>query len=162
VCWDLTLDEDVPFGGIRQFCDKPLECLLDEFGLLKTEPSQKGETGGAATASHSAAELDIKRVMSFAHTTFGVMKRLTSVSATMVIEEQYFDLDYRSEFSRTLDSSFQLRDTEVRRLHFFSQRIEHPQHLRDFVEAAREAYLGYVIVHPQGPGLIGRSISPLR
>jgi len=100
----------------------------------------------------------------------------------IVLELEYFDIDYRSEFSAVLEDSFGVDDHRTARLHFFRD-TEDPAaevDLRVCLEAAltpyeaeatdradvaneglqrpRSRYLGYVIVRPQSPGTIGRSI----
>lgn len=81
----------------------------------------------------------------------------------LVVELEYFDLDYRSEFSATHETAFGVRRANCSRLHFFGpdDDLRPPLTLRKWISDARGQYLGYAVVRPQVPGTIGRSlISP--
>lgn len=78
-----------------------------------------------------------------------------------VVEFDYFDLDHRSEFSETHETSFSAGLPEVSRVHFFrSPHLGKPIPLRDFVESSKDSYLGYAIIRPQEPPSVGRSVVP--
>jgi hypothetical protein len=106
-----------------------------------------------------------------------------------VFELDYFDTDYRSEFSATHETTFAVRNPGTTRLHLFDGEDEHgcrPQPgtpddsllaiARSAVTIAADGataepghqqpqgpeYLGYVVLRPQAPGTIGRSIVPPR
>ena len=97
------------------------------------------------------------------HPALGLFTSFMSTAVTMVEESSYFDLDYRSEVAELIDSSFDLQLTDVARLHFFSEPVGGAgERIFDYVERAREAYLGYTIISPSSPARIGRSIvSPM-
>ncbi len=97
----------------------------------------------------------------------------------IIVELGYFDVDFRSEFSAVLEDSFAVEDHSTARLHFFrgTEKVTRRTDLRacleaavatevpdpdrsDPVEGARalSPYLGYVIIRPQSPGTIGRSV----
>lgn len=84
----------------------------------------------------------------------------------IVIEREYFDLDYRSEFSSTHETTFAARNPSTVRIHVFAGSGVAggaTPGLYEYVLANRESYLGYVIVRPQQPGSVGRSmIAPRR
>lgn len=97
----------------------------------------------------------------------------------VVIEPDYFDIDYRSEFSATFTTAFDAQYFGIGRLHFFSlapNAIPEVRYLRDFVAEVAEAigqgeilsgsstaeprnqYLGYMVLRPQLTGSVGRSV----
>lgn len=78
-----------------------------------------------------------------------------------VLEHRYFDMDYRSEFSATHQTTFAARNADTTRLHLFAGA---PKRLtpRGVAEDCRKDYLGYTVLRPQSPGAIGRSIIPPR
>jgi hypothetical protein len=84
--------------------------------------------------------------------------------AVAILEYDYFDLDYRSEFSAVHETSFAARDPDTLRLHFLG--VEAQTTMRSTVDLAaasadkgqRGSYLGYVVLRPQSPGTVGRSI----
>lgn len=78
-----------------------------------------------------------------------------------VLERAYFDLDYRSEFSATHQTTFASRTAETDRLHFFEGDSSSAS-LRLMVSDRADGYLGYIVLRPQSPGAIGRSIIPPR
>jgi hypothetical protein len=117
----------------------------------------------AHTTKKIATEIDAADPMKHGSrgSTDGVIDAFRPTAKTMLIELDYFDIDYRSEFSASHETSFAARHPETRRMHFFSQRIEDIHSLIDYIEHAKSSYLGYVILRPQFPGSIGRSlISP--
>jgi hypothetical protein len=79
-------------------------------------------------------------------------------SGTAIVEVDYFDLDYRSEFTATHETSFTVREPAVSRVHFFSERQAGRAPLRDVVDGLKSGYRGYAVVRPQTPGAIGRSL----
>jgi len=136
MCTRVNKPSDIFYGEIRQTCNEPVKCLLKYVGL----------TGPGAELFDEPARK--------------VFERFTSVAKTFVVELSYFDLDYRSEFSRTYETSFGRRNPEVYRLHFFATPAKDQVHLRDYVELAVGGYLGYSIIRPNAPGTIGRSMIP--
>lgn len=115
-----------------------------------------------------------------------VVESLAVRASIVVIEGEYFDVDYRSEFSRTFATAFDARYFGLSRLHFFQvpdAKVPETRYLRDFVHALalliddeREngpnagtvppattsdfqvEYLGYFIWRPQLTGTVGRSV----
>jgi len=83
---------------------------------------------------------------------------------TYLIESNYFDADFRSEFSVVNLTSFTTISPDVLRVHFFGAPVNAVQSgaeepLRDFVKRNANKYLGYTIIRPQQPlSSIGRSI----
>lgn len=80
-----------------------------------------------------------------------------------LIESEYFDADFRSEFSVVNLTSFASISPEVYRVHFFDAAPLNPidgdyQPLQDFVRDNQSVYRGYTIIRPQEPASIGRSI----
>lgn len=131
MCEDITLNIESGAGLLIELCDNFPAHLGP--GFLDLRRSHRGPFQPLLAA--------------FAPATFAV------------VEFPYFDLDYRSEFSATHETSFAVRDPDVQRLHLFRHPIEDP-HLREAVEGAAAGYVGYVIIRPQEPGAIGRSIVP--
>ncbi|WP_433679861.1 hypothetical protein [Nocardia sp. CA-119907] len=77
----------------------------------------------------------------------------------VIVENEYFDLDFRSEFSKVHDARFGSRSSDTARVHFFNGRIpKSNSHLRDFVARRGSTYYGYAVLRPQFPGKIGRSM----
>lgn len=91
-----------------------------------------------------------------------LLNAFRSRAHTAVIENFYFDLDYRSELGRLQEVAFLPMVADASRVHFFGDRVRGTGlRLRDFVSTATE-YLGYIVVRPQSVGAIGRSIVPSR
>lgn len=138
MCIDITENVDRGFGEIYncETCDTPVECLLDYV-----------ELSGPGTAL-------------FEKPGRKVFEHFASTSACYVVELGYFDLDYRSEFGKTYETSFGRIEPDVYRIHFFTIPATPTVHLRDYVKFASDGYLGYCIIRPNAPGTIGRSIIP--
>ena len=79
-------------------------------------------------------------------------------TARIVVEREYFDLDFRSEFSLTHETSFAVRSPDTLRLHLFMDEPEAGARLLEAVDQMAASYAGYVILKPQTPGTIGRSM----
>lgn len=78
-----------------------------------------------------------------------------------VVEAQYFDMDYRSEFTATHETAFSVREIQTARVHFFGGGdASDGAPLHTLVNERRQSYRGYVIVRPQYAGMIGRSLVP--
>jgi hypothetical protein len=79
----------------------------------------------------------------------------------ILVEMEYFDLDYRSEFSATHVTAFGMRSPDCSRLHLFGETRFQPapeDSLQAAVQSLSQQYLGYVIVRPQFPGTVGRTL----
>lgn len=131
VCDDITLEQERSAGILLALCDDFANCLIDRLYIPDPE-----DLGPART----------------------LFRAFTGVASIAIVELRYFDLDYRSEFSATHETLFQTRAPGVERVHFFGGSVAEPAHLRDTAEINRESYCGYVIIRPQVPGTIGRSI----
>lgn len=86
-----------------------------------------------------------------------IFQLLQPLCATVVLEANYIDMDYRAGFARF--HYLRHHDTERRckRLHFFSKRVRK----KDFYtlpQEARESYLGFVVIRPLPGFCMGRSI----
>ena len=85
-----------------------------------------------------------------------------------VIEREYFDIDFRSEFASKHETIFASSSVDVWRYHLFSERIDAEvlgaagPKMRDFVDQNRNKYLGYLTLRPAVPATVGRSIIPFR
>jgi hypothetical protein len=80
-----------------------------------------------------------------------------------VVEYDYFDLDYRSEFTATHETSFATRENNCRRLHFFRKarfNFARAPSLWDLINVNADRYSGYIILRPQKNGVVGRSMIP--
>jgi hypothetical protein len=91
-----------------------------------------------------------------------VMKAFLPAAKTVVLERDYFDLDYRSEFTATHETSFAASETDTSRLHFFAGTVDAKEDLPQAVQTLARSYLGYVVVRPQAQGAVGRSLIPLQ
>lgn len=93
----------------------------------------------------------------------GMIRAFRPTAKTLVVEEGYYDLDYRSEFTATHETSFALRNPSTRRMHFFaSSCTDFKGTLLELILSLAESYLGYAVLRPQYPGTIGRSlVSPV-
>lgn len=93
---------------------------------------------------------------------FGAVLSAISGAASFAIKEHdYFDVDYRSEFALTHETHFETRDVSSSRLHFFSTWPGHSLQksgLYRTVQQLADSYLGYVVIRPQTPGSVGRSV----
>jgi len=76
--------------------------------------------------------------------------------STVVVENRYVDLDYRSEYSAFWSLRFESPSPFARRMHFFRAELRDEQiHALD--EAAA-GYLGYSILKPLSAGAVGRTV----
>ncbi len=80
----------------------------------------------------------------------------------VVVEWDYFDLDYRSEFTLLHETSFAKRSPQALRLTFFDgdARALTSEPLSPYraVDELKNCFLGYIVLRPQHPGMIGRSL----
>lgn len=74
---------------------------------------------------------------------------------TVVIENRYIDLDWRSEYSVFWSRRFELPPPFTRRLHFFTEIIADDQ-IHSLPEAP--GYLGYCVIRPIPWGPVGRTV----
>ena len=74
---------------------------------------------------------------------------------SVVVENRYVDLDYRSEFSAFWSLRFQTPPPFARRLHFFASKVEEGN-LHKIPDDAR--YLGYSVLRPVAGGRVGRTV----
>ena len=76
---------------------------------------------------------------------------------TVVVENRYVDLDYRSEFSAFWSKKFERLAPFARRLHFFASDVAEDQ-LHNLSEPVAQSYLGYSILRPIPHGRVGRTV----
>jgi hypothetical protein len=134
MCKERTRPDDEEFGRLFALCKNYQECLLRE---LKFDPDPDAQTARNVFAAFSGT--------------------------VVVVEKAYFDMDFRSEFSATHETSFTAKSLNVVRIHFFSgKRPPKRIYMRDYVEQSQSSYLGYVIRRPQSSASIGRSLIPPR
>jgi hypothetical protein len=76
---------------------------------------------------------------------------------TVVVENRYVDVDYRSEYSAFWSLKFDNQSPFARRFHFFATDLDE-QMLHVLSEEQREAYLGYSIIRPVPHGRVGRTV----
>ncbi|MFI6170513.1 hypothetical protein ACIBCN_27280 [Nocardia sp. NPDC051052] len=137
MCTRLTLEEERPYGDIYRLCENPVECLLSQLKLKSLQSNDDQPARALLTAFCSRAN-------------------------AVVTEAGYFDIDYRSEFSKVHDSRFAIRSPDTTRVHFFHGAVtEENTHIYDFVAQTDSTYCGYTVVRPQFPGRIGRSMVPV-
>lgn len=129
MCTDLTLESDINAGLVLGLCEHAATHLVE---LFRLDPR---------TAAAQVFQI-LARPQSFA-----------------VIEWVYFDLDYRSEFTVTHETSFPVRDPNASRINFFSSPAPtQPLSLYDAVVNGRPHYRGYCVIRPQVVGAIGRTM----
>ena len=75
---------------------------------------------------------------------------------SIIVERTYRDRDYLDEFSRYYSVTFQSHDPMCVRLHFFATQVE--ENGIASLEEHSDAYLGYSIVRPMRPPLVGRTV----
>lgn len=77
----------------------------------------------------------------------------------VLVEDDYIDSDYQSEFSAYYSRSFRRYKQRCQRLHFFS---DAPSDVKDFDTYAALVYFGFIVLRPTDLHPIGRTIiSPL-
>jgi hypothetical protein len=74
---------------------------------------------------------------------------------TVVVENRYVDIDYRSEYSNFWSLKFDGQSPFTRRLHFFADDIDEGR-LHDL--PAEPGYLGYSVIRPVEYGRVGRTV----
>lgn len=74
---------------------------------------------------------------------------------TIVIENRYVDIDYRSEYSHFWSLKFDAQSAFTRRLHFFAADLDEDR-LHDLPDDP--GYLGYSIIRPVEYGRVGRTL----
>lgn len=118
-------------GELYDLCDQPARHVFKEMGF------------------NVEAEAPIMHVVRAYH----------GAARSLVIEFGYFDLDYRSEFTLTHETTFASRNPNTDRWHFFSgEPAAEAADLREAVQALAPTYLGYTIIRPQINGTVGRSV----
>ncbi|KRC51870.1 hypothetical protein ASE16_02025 [Leifsonia sp. Root227] len=130
MCESVTIDEQVGVAEILALCDDAVDHVLDYLG-----DSREDSLGGV-----------------------GLLEAFCATAKTLVIELFYFDLDIRSELALQQETAFTLVSQDPSRLHFFSDEATPGVRARDFVEQAKDSYLGYSIIRPERVGRFGRSI----
>jgi len=142
MCDDFTLSEESRFGSAFLLCVDAGQHLLVQIDEGLNDAQEREE--GAARR---------------------VLAAFAPPATVLVVENDYFDLDARSEGSVTHGTSFAAGEDEVLRLHFFAV-PDAPQllagtRLRDLVADNADHYLGYATVRPLNQ-IVGRSIVTTR
>jgi hypothetical protein len=78
-------------------------------------------------------------------------------ASTAVIEVDYFDRDYLSEFSALHALTFQKFPDRTQRIHFFGSELKE-ERLWQLTESEKASYLGYIIERPVVGSSIGRTM----
>ena len=89
------------------------------------------------------------------HQVFDVVRKGGCV--TVVVENRYVDVDYRSEYSSFWSLKFDNQSPFARRFHFFATNLEEKT-LHLLTEEQVESYLGYSIIRPVPHGRVGRTV----
>jgi hypothetical protein len=76
---------------------------------------------------------------------------------TVVVENRYVDIDYRSEYTAFWSRKFDNQSPFARRFHFFAVDLDEAT-LHDLTETQRRSYLGYSIIRPVPHGRVGRTV----
>lgn len=76
---------------------------------------------------------------------------------TVVVENRYVDVDYRSEYSAFWSKKFDSQSPFARRLHFFAADLDEDR-LHRLRDDEATSYLGYSIIRPVPHGRVGRTV----
>jgi hypothetical protein len=76
---------------------------------------------------------------------------------TVVIENRYIDVDYRSEYSAFWSLKFDNQSPFARRFHFFGADLDE-ERLHRLTPEEADSYLGYSIIRPVPHGRVGRTV----
>ncbi|PRC48222.1 hypothetical protein C6A85_80945, partial [Mycobacterium sp. ITM-2017-0098] len=147
MCDELTLSTEQQIGELWVLCSKsPVDCLLHYLFGIGSDPDAEGAVDSPAEYA------DVDRPMR------RILEAFTAEANLLVIEDVYFDIDYRSEFSKTHELSFAAKSPDTSRWHFFKGSVpKSNRHLRDAVKRA-DSYFGYTVIRPTSVGRVGRSI----
>ena len=146
MCGDFTLPSEADFGELQLLCPTYAICLADFVRATPEHDRYKVPFGPVHAPDEDAQPVAIATFDAF--------------SATVaIVEYNYFDQDYRSEFGAVHENTFAAADPNTIRVHFF----DGPQPkalapMRDFIEKAKDRYRGYVVIRPQFPTSVGRSM----
>lgn len=75
---------------------------------------------------------------------------------SVIVEDEYVDIDYRNEFSTLYSKSFKKYEHFSKRLHFFKKKIT-PETIKS-AKSDQQGYLGYIVLRPTLVGRIGRTV----
>nr|WP_300151910.1 hypothetical protein [Propionicimonas sp.] len=167
MCTTLTLPEELRYGDLVELCSDYSTCpvLRDLLDLPRHDPDPKRDV------SDSLDFLDCPKPRTPARDLFAAFD-----AKTAIIEDDYFDMDYRSEFSATQETSFTVGYPDATRIHFFSRPAPPPgpdrsmARFRDAVASASKSsnpsksqYRGYAVIRSTEQPTFGRSlVSPFR
>lgn len=76
---------------------------------------------------------------------------------TVVVENRYVDVDYRSEYTAFWSLKFDNQSPFARRFHFFAADLEE-ETLHVLTDEQSESYLGYSVIRPVPHGRVGRTV----
>lgn len=80
-----------------------------------------------------------------------------SGTRTVVIENRYVDVDYRSEYTAFWSLKFDNQSPFARRIHFFAADLDEAS-LHRLTKEEKAAYRGYSIIRPVPHGRVGRTV----
>lgn len=157
MCNDVTEPADKPVGQFLLLCaDFPLH-LLAKFGFAKEADIE----GLSCSSTFEVADEWIPA--------FHLFSSFSESARTLVIEFDYFDLDYRSEVAVRQESTFSALQWATDRLHFFSAMPDKDSDQRLYTFAkmcagrtsidspSNSGYLGYAVI-PRNSRRVGRSL----
>jgi hypothetical protein len=76
---------------------------------------------------------------------------------TVVVENRYVDVDYRSEYTAFWSLKFDNQSPFARRFHFFAVDLDEGS-LHELTDEEKKAYLGYSVIRPVPHGRVGRTV----
>lgn len=76
---------------------------------------------------------------------------------TVVVENRYVDIDYRSEYSAFWSKKFDSQSPFARRFHFFATDLDE-ERLHRLTGEETKSYLGYSVIRPIPHGRVGRTV----
>ena len=127
----LPLPEDVPYATHLILLDASdadfVASLANEIGVVPCRLLRE-------VADYAKNELDAKAAL---------------------LEKNYVDVDYLSDYSAFYSKSFQPPPSKCSRVHFFGTKVQRTDLLT--LDSLQDAYLGYLIIRPTGHRLISRT-----
>ena len=140
----VTESIDMPRGPMLTFGGEPLRSEAFQLFDLRSDESREGLQHAYASDTDSAPI--VARVLDVAR---GAGAR------TAVVELNYIDVDYRSEWALVYSRFFRSYPSTSHRVHFFASLVK-PEDVLDGELAGR--YLGYSVMRPFRSGRVGRTL----
>lgn len=143
MCTSLGREEESSQGLVLRLCPSAQTDLPTELGFTPRVP----KTGGSGARKQTEFVGPIGAVINAFN------------ASTAIVEFEYFDLDYRSEFTVINQTSFAVDYPLATRIHFFDGHPpQHGVYLHDAAGVLSDQYLGYITIRETSPPSVGRSV----